>query len=161
LRIERTPIERTSNPCPSSAGVEAAASRAIPVKGVPVEGNPVPTAGKPGRMEKAPNWHPQRDLGALVPRSARHRPRRSTVECGGECTRYALVQSGAGHRSAGGHTTADSHVYTVRHDRLQADNSTRLSYHYSGDLERRSGRKSSVLRRTSKREWKRYLSAPA
>ncbi len=72
----------------------------------------------------------------LSPIHARHRARRSTVECDGECTRYALVQSGAGHRSAGGHTTADSHVYTVRRDQLPAGNSTRLSHRYSGDPER-------------------------
>src|SRR5277367_6847084 len=53
LRIDRTPSERTSSPCPSPAGEEAAASRAMPVKWVPVEGDPVPTAGKLGRMGKS------------------------------------------------------------------------------------------------------------
>ena len=97
--------------------------------------------------------------------SGRHGPRRSTVECDGECTRYALVQSGSGHRSAGRHTTAHSHVHTVRHDQLQADNSTRLAHHYSGGPERSNHRMEyagvdSIRHRLEQRPIGRYSERP-
>ena len=75
-------------------------------------------------------------LGTVISHYARDRPRCSAVGCHCECARYLLLQSGGGHGSAHGHTTADSLVCTVRRDRLRVSNGARLTHRYGGARER-------------------------